>query len=169
MRHRSVVAVVVVLLLMGSVGFGQGQGRSEKYTIGPFGAIGEVVGNCGTFDVKVDYVALITGNLVYNKSGQLVNDVGHFRVIGESLYYNSENPAKAVTGGPVELENSRTLDGYMYYGSGPSWKIRVPGYGLIFAETGHIIYDQRAQEILFNAGHNQFVDKDLAALCDYLK
>jgi hypothetical protein len=168
MRHRSVVAVVVALLLMSSVGFAQGQGRSEKFTIGPLVTTAFVVGNCGTFDVKVDGVGLITGNLVYNKSGQVVNDVEHYRTIGESLYYNSENTARAVTGAPAELENARYVGGYLY-ASGPSWKVRVPGYGLIFAETGTLIVDLQAQQIIFNAGHNQFVDKDLAALCDYLK
>jgi hypothetical protein len=168
MRHRSVIAVVVVLLLMSSVGFGQGQGRSEKFTFGPTGVAAFPVGSCGTFDVLADWVFLLTGNLVYDKSGQVKNDIEHYRVIGESLYYNSTNADKAVTGGPAEAENVRFVGGYLYF-SGPSWKIRVPGYGLIFAETGHIIYDQRAKEVLFNAGHNQFVNKDLAALCDYLK
>jgi hypothetical protein len=168
MRHRSVVAVVVVLLLMSSVGFGQGQGRSEKFTVGPFGTSAFVVGSCGTFDVLADWVALLTGNLVYNKSGEVKNDVEHYRVIGESLYYNSTNAAKAVTGGPAEAENARYVGGYLYL-SGPSWKIRVPGYGLIFAETGHAVRDLQTGNFVFNSGHNQFLDQDLAALCAYLK
>jgi hypothetical protein len=73
-----------------------------------------------------------------------------------------------VTGGPAEAENARFVGGYLYL-SGPSWKIRVPGYGLIFAETGRGVKDLQTGEFVFNSGHNQFLEQDLAALCAYLK
>jgi len=50
----------------------------------------------------------------------------------------------------------------------------VPGYGLIWAETGQFVlqcdpYTFANCQLVFNAGHNQFWDQDLAALCDFLK
>ena len=169
MKQRSVVAVAVTLLLMSSVAFSQDNRRTEKFSI-PVTVTGSVVGQCGNFDVLNDFVALLSGTIVYDKSGVVVQTIQHYHLIGESIYYNSANPAKRVFGGPAEHELDR-IDGTtgIVYVSGPSFKIRVPGYGLIFAETGHIVVDENTGQVLFDSGHNQFVDQDLAAVCNYLK
>jgi hypothetical protein len=119
---------------------------------------------------NTDYVFLVTGTNRYDKSGQFITYRYQVKLIGESVYYNSTNPEKSVPGGPGEVENHRSdpktgLDNV----SGLSFKVRIPGYGLVFAETGHWVYDYSAGEWVFNSGHNQFVDQDLAALCEYLK
>jgi hypothetical protein len=172
MMRRCVIGVGIAILIAGSVTFAQTQGRTEHYSIGPIADQGYPVGHCadGDFDVLTDYVFLMTGVVRYDKSGQPVADRYQFKLLGESVYYNSTDPEKSVPGGPGEVENKR-LDpktGY-WAGSGLSFKIRIPGYGLIFAETGHFVYDASAGEFVFQSGHNQFADQDLAALCDYLK
>ncbi len=53
--------------------------------------------------------------------------------------------------------------------SGPYFKIRVPGYGVIFAESGHQVMDLATGQVISNSGPNQFIDGDAAALCQYLK
>jgi hypothetical protein len=58
--------------------------------------------------------------------------------------------------------------------SGLLYKVRVPGYGPIFMETGALVYQCEPWTwencvLVSNAGHNQFADQDLAALCEYLK
>jgi hypothetical protein len=166
---QRVVTVVFVLLLMSSVAFSQVNGRTEKFAF-PVTQTGVLVGSCGNFNVLTDFVALISGTIVYDKSGAAVQTIRHFRIIGESIYYNSANPDKAVLGGPGENEQQKFdwAAGTVSL-SGPSYKIRVPGYGLIFAETGHAVVDLTTEQFLFNSGHNQFVDQDLAALCNYLK
>jgi hypothetical protein len=166
-KQRSVIALAFILLLMSSVAFSQNYGRTEKFAI-PVTGTGFVVGSCGNFDVLNDFVGLVRGTVVYDKSGAPVQTIQ--RVIGESIYYNSVNPAKAVLGGPGEGE----LDKFDWAAgtlsiSGLSYKIRVPGYGIIFAETGHGVGDPTTGQIVFNVGHNQFADQDLAALCNYLK
>lgn len=168
MKKRSIFVVVVALLLMSSVAFSQDKRRTEKFAF-PLTETGFFVGSCGTFDVLTDFTALLTGTNVYDKSGQFVQQILHYRVIGESLYYNSTNPAKEVLGGPGEGELEKTDAAGLYIFSGLTWKIRVPGYGLIFAETGHGIFNTNTGQFEFNSGHNQFVDQDLAALCNYLK
>ena len=172
MMRRCVIGVGIAILIAGGVTFAQGQSRIEKYGIGPEGAVGFVVGHCadGDFDVLTDYVVLITGTTRYDKSGQFITDRYQLKVIGESLYYNSKAPEKSVSGGPGEVENH----GFdpktgLYTGAGLSFKVRVPGYGLIFAETGHFVFDYSAGKYVFNSGHNQFMDQDLAALCEYLE
>lgn len=168
MKQRSVV-VLVLLLLMSSVAFSQDNRRTEKFSI-PVTVTGALVGQCGNFDVLNDFVALLSGTIIYDKSGVAVQTIQHYRLIGESIYYNSANPAKRVLGGPAEHELDRIdLTTGIVYVSGPSFKIRVPGYGLIFAETGHLVFDETTGQLLFNVGHNQFYDQDLAALCNNLK
>jgi hypothetical protein len=168
MKQRSVV-VAVILLLMSSVAFSQDNRRTEKFSI-PVTVTASLVGQCGNFDVLSDWVALLSGTVLYDKSGVAVQTIQHYRLIGESIYYNSANPAKAVNGGPAEheLDKIDVTTGIVYV-SGLSFKIRVPGYGLIFAETGRYIFDENTGQVLFNSGHNQFLDQDLAALCNYLK
>lgn len=168
--RRCVLGVAIAILIAGSVTFAQTQGRTEHYSIGPIADTGYPVGHCAGFDVLTDYVFLMTGVVRSDKSGQPVADRYQFKVLGESLYYNSNNVQKSVAGGPGEVENQR-LDpktGF-WSGSGVPFKIRIPGYGLIFVETGHFVYDRNAGKFLFNSGHNQMIGEDLEALCDYLK
>ena len=169
MRQRSVFAVGVVLLLVSSVAFSQDNRRTEKFAI-PVTEVGIVVGNCGNFDVLNDYAALLSGTIVYDKSGLSVQMIQHYRLIGEDIYYNSTNPAKSVLGGPAEHELDRLdLTTGIVYVSGPSFRVRVPGYGVLFYETGHLVFDENTGQVLFNSGHNQFYGQDLTALCNYLK
>lgn len=171
MKQRSVFAFAIALLLMSSVAFSQGSRRTEKFSI-PVTQTGGLVGQCGNFDVLTDFAALMSGTIVYDKYGVAVQQILHWRLIGESIYYNSTNPAKSVFGGPAEHELDRIdFATGLAYVAGPSFKIRVPGYGLIFAETGHIVVDetQNPPVVVQNSGHNQMVDQDLAALCNYLK
>jgi hypothetical protein len=165
-KQPSVIALAFILLLMSSVAFGQNNGRTEKFAI-PVTGTGIFVGSCGNFDVFTDFAALISGTVVYDKSGAIMQTIQHYRLIGESIYYNSANPAKSVLGGPAEHELEK-IDATASF-SGPSFRIRVPGYGPIFYETGHGVVDLTTGQFLFNSGHNQFVDQDLAALCNYLK
>ena len=172
MNRRCVLGVAIAFLIAGSVTFAQGQRRTEKFVIGPEAAAGFVVGHCedGDFDVLTDFVFLMTGTDRYDKLGQFVTERYQYKVIGESVYYNSTDPEKSVPGGPGEVENHQfNPKTGLYNGAGLSFKVRIPGYGLIFAETGHFVYDYSAGENVFNSGHNQFMDQDLAALCKYLK
>ncbi len=169
MKQRSVFAVAFVLLLMSSVALAQVNGRTEKFKV-PFTDTGYFVGQCANFNVLTDFAGIYSGTLVYDKSGSVVQIIQHIRLIGESIYYNSTDPTKSVLGGPGEREMDRIItETGLQYTSGPLFKIRIPGYGLIFAETGHFVFDTATGQFLFNSGHNQIVDQDLAALCDYLK
>jgi len=170
MMRRCVLGVAIAILIAGSVTFAQTQGRTEHYRIGPIADTGYLVGHCAGFDVLSDYVFLMTGVLRFDKSGQLVADRYQLKILGESLYYNSENDQKSVAGGPGEVESQRIdPETGLRFGAGVAFKVRIPGYGLIFAETGHFIYDPGTGKFLFNSGHNQMIGEDLEALCDYLK
>ena len=134
-----------------------------------------MIGACSGFEIWVDWAGLITEMQLYDNQGNLLQ--GHFanRVIGESVWYNSTDASKAVTGGPGEVDSVQ-LDATTgsFRESGLGWKVRIPGYGVIFAETGTNVYqcDPYTFEncvLISNVGFNQLADGDVAALCDYLK
>ena len=77
--------------------------------------------------------------------------------------------------GPGELENAHydAASGIISV-HGLSWKVRVPGYGLLWGETGNLVQQCDPHtfencEVVSNVGHNQYMGQDPAALCDYLK
>ena len=173
MKLHRLLTFAAAFILLGSVAFGESKRRTEK---GSFSnaVTGFVVGQCDGFQILADWVFQLSWVDLYDKSGQFVQEIDHYRVLGQTVYYNSEDPTKAVFGGPGESEQSQ-YDGAtgMIYGHGAIWKIKVPGYGVIFAETGTYIlqcdpYTFSNCELVSNTGHNQFWDNDLAAVCDYL-
>jgi hypothetical protein len=172
MSVRKVLVLAVVFLLVGTVSFGQK--RTERISV----VVTEsenVVGQCEGFEIWDDAVALLSWTDLYNKNGQWVKTNQHYRILGETLYYNSEDPSRSVLGGPGEVEHEQFFAATgVLKADGLSWKIKVPGYGLIWAETGAMVwqcdpYTFANCVLVSNTGHNQFVDEDLAALCNYLK
>ena len=168
MRVQRVLAVAVVFLFLVSVGFGQTQGRTEhyKYTISVTGLDS---GDCGDFHVFQDYVFLVHEVWLLDKEGQPVKAVNRYKAIGGSIFYNSNDPELFLLGGPGEIEIDRIdlTEGTLSI-SGIPVKLKVPGYGAIFYETGHIVIDLNTGEMLSNTGHNQLVDADLEAVCKCL-
>ena len=178
MRVQRVLAIAVVSLFLVSLGFSQTQGRTEHYRI-PVTDTALYLGTCyagdpAEFDILYDDVALIHGQVRYDKEGNPVQDVYQFKVIGQTIYYNSTNPDKFVLGGPGEAAEGRIVyseDGTPVLGfeAGLAFKVMLKGYGTIFFNTGLAIYDPETHELLFKAGPAQFWEKDIAAMCDALK
>ena len=175
MKLRRVLAFAVVFVLLGSVGFGESKRRTVKGSVGPVAVTGVAVADCGDFQVLADWVALITWTDVLDKDGQWVRSSQHYTVLGESLYYNSEDPDRAVVGGPGENENSNwdAATGVVSF-HGLMWKIRVPGHGVLWFETGSLVqqcepYTFQNCEAVSNTGHNMVHDGDIEALCEYLR
>jgi hypothetical protein len=174
MMRRCVLGVGIALLVAGSVTFGQSQRRTQKFSVqGSYTNF--LVGQCDGFEIWSDWVELLTWVDRVDKNGQFAQEVGREKLLGQSLYYNSTNFDKAVAGGPGEAANFRwDAKTGRVYNSAVSWKVTVPGYGIIFAETGATVYQCDPYtfencQLVSNTGHNQFIDEDLAALCDYLK
>jgi hypothetical protein len=168
MRVQRVLAVAVVLLFLVGLGFGQSKRRTEPIQF-TYESIGEKVCSCGGFDVLLDYVVLVRGMLIYDKDGVAVQSVETWKVLGQDTYYNSENHDLFLLGGPGEVNHNRWdyRDG-LYTNSGIPFKVRVPGYGSIFYETGRMVFNISTWEVLVNAGHNEYIDADVDALCRFL-
>ena len=160
--------VAIAVLIAGGVTFAQRQGRIEQFDIGPVAAAGCTVGHCadGNFDILTDYVFLMTGIIRYDKSGQSVTDRYQYKVMGESVYYNSTDAQKSVAGGPGEVENTaRSEDGHRVrrrselQGQNP-WL-----WSDLRRETGHFVYDDSTGKYVFNSGHNQFMHQEFSRPC----
>ena len=173
MRLQRVLAVAVVFLFLVGLGFGQTQGRTEHYR---FTATDTAyyMGSCPNgFDILNDYVALMHGNLRYDKDGNPVQERYQFRVLGQSIYYNSTDPDKFVLGGPGEASEARIMyeEGtpVLIFESGLLFKVMLKGYGPIFLNTGHDVFDLSTGELLFKKGPDQYWTRDFEALCNALK
>ena len=173
MKLRIVIAVAVAVLLAGTTGFGQGQGRIER-SEGTFAVQGQVMGPCGSAWVVAQYTVAWKQMDRYDNGGVLVESVIQNSAIGSSLYYlgnegdAAPSDAKVVIGVPKEPENVR-IDWVknILSDQGDIFHVTVPGYGTIFAAVGHAVYDMSTDPLTTLHSSPQYAG-DVAALCDYL-
>jgi hypothetical protein len=169
------IVAVVAIMLAGSVGFTQGQGRpvQDRYMVGPF--YGDVQADCrdygvGDFKLLNDWAGAVHDVIFFEKDGVTPSRVIENFKITLDVFYNSKNPTKHVVGGPGENQESRFYyeDGVMvrHEFSGPLFRVNLPRYGPIFIETGYSkLYYDGMWHLTFNSGHNQYQDRDYEALC----
>ena len=135
-----------------------------------FDTVGFLVGDCGTFQVWTDFHG--EGFFIerFNQAGAVTKVNQHIN-FSQSIYYNSENPAIFIEGGPGELQNDHfdfTGDVPTLAITGLTFKVTLPGNGVIFHEAGRIVIDFETGEVLFQAGPHDFGDQEVAALCTAL-
>jgi hypothetical protein len=174
-----IVAVGVAVVLAGTLGFAQSQGRAvhSEFTEtweGPF--VTGCINDYGeTFDVMNRYEAPIKDTTIYNKQGQITQIIRSVKFMND-IFWNSLEPEKSLRGGPGERNEIRwTYENgelVLMQQSGAIVRINLRGYGPIYIETGHARIDQITHEVIFNSGWNHFWDGDPAAaeaLCNALK
>lgn len=124
-----------------------------------------VIGDCGDFEIWNDVNLVLDLVTHLNQDGDRTFTRQHWRV-SDSVYYRSDDPSVFVYGGPGEQDIRKYdwLDEVWAY-SGPAFKITIPGYGVIFHEAGHAIYDPANDELTFQRGPSDFTDGDFDALC----
>jgi len=172
-KLRIVITVAVAVLLAGTTGFGQGQGRIER-SEGTFAVQGQVMGPCGSAWVVAQYTVAWKQMDRYDNGGVLVESIIQNSAIGSSLYYLGDegdpapSDAKVVIGVPKEPENVR-IDWVknILSDQGDIFHVTVPGYGTIFAAVGHAVYDMSADPWTTLHSSPQYAG-DVSALCDYL-
>ena len=132
-----------------------------------FDYTGFIIGDCGSFLILNDAVAEGFYIEHFDTAGNTTHVNQHIKY-SQSIYYNSENTAVSLYGGPAELENDRfdfTGDQAVLAVSGVLFKITVPGHGVIFHEAGRTIFDYLTGDLLWQAGPNDFTEENVAALC----
>jgi hypothetical protein len=172
-KLRIVSNVAVAVLLAGTVGLAQEQGRvvmSED----SLAVVGQVMGSCGPASVVAQYTVTWKQFDRYDKNGVLVETIFHNSAVGSSLYYLGDegdpapSDAKVVIGVPKEPEIVR-IDWVknILSDQGDIFHVTVPGYGTIFAAVGHAVYDMSTDPWTTLHSTPQYAG-DVAALCDYL-
>jgi len=180
MTRRCLLGLTIALLLAGSVAFAQDHGRTVKSEF-TFGWTGAPFGPCGDGVILNSAEIMITEIARFDQDGTLVQSVLNIRTLGSSIYYLAESPEnpeplndKVVMGVPGEMQTERLVFAEnRAYIQGSIFQATVPGYGRIFSETGHTVFDVHSWTPtdwapLSSTGHNDFADGDLAALCAYL-
>lgn len=167
-RVPAYIVLLVALLAVLTALPASAQKRTEIFKV-PDVLVGLTVGSCGDFDILSDWTALIHMTLHFDKDGNLIRTQNQYRLIGQSRYYNSTDPDVSILGGPGEVQPySLDVASNILSYSGNVWKIKLPGYGMIFHETGKTVIDLTTNTILRDTGQNQFNDQDFAALCEAL-
>lgn len=161
------------LLLALVLAAGAGTPASKAWAVPPnkvdfaFDVVGFLVGDCGTFQVWTDFFG--EGFFIerFDQDGTVTKVNQHINY-SQSIYYNSENPAIAIEGGPGEVENDQfdfTGDTPTVAVTGVVFKVTLPGHGVIFHEAGRAVFDFATGEALFQAGPHDFQEQEVAALC----
>lgn len=130
------------------------------------------VGQCGTgddaFTVWSDYNWSVK-NTLYFQDGFLAKVVSVGGVVGRSVYYSEPYKGVTLEGGPGE--KARYIWDYangIWIFSGLSFKVVVPGKGVIFMQSGHFIYDWTTNQFVKQSGHNDWMGGNLDELCEAL-
>ena len=179
MMRRCVVLAALVILVAGGVAFAQQQGRQEKFEITEH-VPQQVIAPCGDATILSTPVDVVIKIIDFrDKDDVLIKEIVQVRWVKPGSFwlgqysdvserYEPVPGSRVATSVPGETEIDRfDFEAGMVYGSGSLLQVTVPGDGRIFSETGHI-YADFAGSFLINRGHNDLIDQDLAALCDYL-
>ena len=126
--------------------------------------------DCGGFQVLSDYTVEVFFFLDLDDDGNPVSARAHGKYVSD-VWYNSENPEIRIEVGPGAVQNER----YDFLGDPPTVaiagltsKVTLPGYGLVFLDAGHIIFDLDTDEILFKRGPSDFYDGNGDIICSVL-
>ena len=144
---------------------------SQRITFGPFPEDAFPVADCDGFQVIA--TSTINGHFIlhFDSDGNVshVNQHINFR---DSIYFNSAFPGVFILGGPGENVNQRfddidpeTGDAGLLAESVLSFKVTIPGYGVVFHQAGRFVVDLVAGEVVFQAGPADFDEGETAALC----
>ena len=186
MRTRIIVAVGVAVMLAGTIGFAQKQGRVTESTSTntynfPFTTC--YAGTADEFDISEEFVEVVREMTRWDNSdpAQIVQKI--LTITYPTDVLTNSVSGETLSGGPGLRSEIRVIykDGVpvSLAQSGPVIRWNVPGYGPVFIETGHAVFDvvfdaggNEQHLIISNTGHNDYRDWDPAALeavCNALK
>ena len=178
MMRRCVLGVAIAVLIAGGVTFAQQQGRTDKYDFN-FSVPEQEMGPCGSAFVYATYEIEGKETSRSDKLDQPIQVITQYRTVKPTIYWLGTAGGDRVPGtrvamgvaGEVEIDRLDVATGIVY-AQGSIFQVTVPGHGRLFSETGHMALDSNSTThpwtALLNRGHNEYWEKDLAALCNYL-
>jgi hypothetical protein len=165
--RRVSFAVVVIFLMLGTVGFGESQRRTEiyRFNVGP---VDGPVADCGDFIVNNTYSGLDRFVLRFDKNGDLAGIVEHILCI-DSVLCNGSDPSLSVQSSE-RMTNLRLVvrDGIVYI-SGQGYRTMLPGGQGVVGWIGHWQFDLATGEVEMLGGPNDFLGLEGEDLCHALR
>jgi hypothetical protein len=163
MMRRYLLGVALALAVAGSVTFAQGKPEQLRYRMA-----GEwQLGSCG--DIPLIYTFDGTYHEVWStdKDGTLTL-IQNFHMVQDT--YHLEGSDHVLLGSPGVTETARVTDvggpNETVKIAGNLFRVNIPGYGLIFAQSGKVVFGPTG---VISRGHTDFwSDQDFDALCSYL-
>ena len=120
--------------------------------IGPIDVVGQVVADCGGYQVWVDYTVEAPYIEHYDKDGQL-RFIDYWQRPGEITYYNSSDPTIFLVGQKgIEIARWNFSDGTIAL-LGQRFTLQIPGYGMILHTAGIARMDMTTFEVTYVAGN----------------
>jgi hypothetical protein len=117
---------------------------------------------CPGFTVDGEFDITRTDTIFYDNSGQPIREVLHVEFVGTLT-----NPLN----GKFLLDAGQRVSTFdLLSGTGSSTGSRVdtvPGLGVVFQESGRLVFDPNG-DVIFEAGPHDGLSGDLAPLCAYL-
>ena len=166
---KFLAAAIAAVAFSGVLAAGASAGQPDKLGTSTF-AFNDFIADCGTFQVWDDAVLSVRGIDRYDKDGDIVQTVLHYWGV-DRLY--SPETGKSFSG---TFASGATLDWvkgipWTEYQAvqathGITFRITVPGAGVVFLDVGTIEFELLAfPDMLFQAGPHQFLEGDVAGLC----
>lgn len=144
-----------------------GGDRVFREQFGPFEFLGQVAADCGDFTVLADTIYRGHATLRFDSAGNLVQISAHERFT--EVLYNSNDPTKSISSNPQQASNLLVnIENSTEWVAGSILKFTLPGVGVVIHDVGRVVYDTSTGEVLFQAGPQQYLNGDIAALCDAL-
>ena len=168
MKIKTLVGTMALVSILG-LGSSSAALAAQPFRVdfGPVFQNGLWVTDCGGFSVLADYATVGHYKIWFDSSGSPIKGFQHNRY--DSVYYASDDPSRSLEGGPGEGEQAHVDFGESNFViSGVSFKITIPGYGVIAHEAGRTGLDLETMEVLFEIGPSDFYQQDLDALCEAL-
>jgi hypothetical protein len=176
-KLRLIFTVALSVVLMSSVGFAQDRTQGLQFRIPSYTYTTPDVGDCGTFKVSIYGDMRIHDVLFFDKSSGEITRVVENIWLNSGKLFNASDPSKFVPlsgtwQGDYTIVNGLTV---RVEQAGAAARAIVPGYGPVYFETGHNIYypvldwTNAIYIVLFNSGKNQYEDRDVSKVCDFLK
>lgn len=163
----SALFVLAATVLCASPVATAGGDRVLREQFGPFEILGQVAADCGDFTVLADTVYRGHATLRFNAAGDLVQISAHERFT--EVLYNSNDPTKSISSNPQQASNLLIhIENSTEWVAGSIFKFTLPGVGVVMHDVGRVVYDTSTGEVLFQAGPQQYLNGDIAALCSVL-
>lgn len=125
------------------------------------------IGECDGFEIINVSDLEITVTSFFDNNGDFVRNRAIFKVLN-SVYFNSVDPGLSLEGGPgeVEIGHFNAVENTLAL-TGASFRVTVPGVGVIYLDAGRTLFDFNTGEIT-KSGPSDFEDGNVDALCDAL-